>query len=46
MSRSEERGVRFVSKARRTRMTSRGYVKKTEVMPAREPLRRRRKDVS
>jgi hypothetical protein len=35
-----------VSNASRTLMTSRGYVKKTEHMPAKEPDAKRRIDVS
>ncbi len=34
---SEERESRLVSNARRTRITSNGYVKKTLVTPAKEP---------
>ena len=33
----DDRESFFVSNASRTRITSKGYVKKTEVMPAREP---------
>ncbi len=43
---SEEREPFFVSNAKRTRITSKGYVKKTEVIPAMEPLVRRRSEVS
>lgn len=42
----EERESCFVSKASRTRITSRGYVKNTLVTPAREPESRRRSGVS
>lgn len=46
MADREERLSSFVSNANRTRMTSRGYVMKTEVMPASEPLSKRRSGVS
>lgn len=46
MADREERVSSFVSNAKRTRMTSRGYVMKTEVIPASEPLSKRRSGVS
>src|SRR5688572_22783939 len=46
MEDNDERPSRFVSNANRTRMTSRGYVKKTEVTPARPPLTSRLSGVS
>lgn len=42
----DEREDRFVSNASRTRMSSRGYVKNTEVTPAKLPETRRRIAVS